>query len=58
MELHAAEERELKPIAKLVDWAVTSVEPGLMGIGPVSAVNKLYERTGLSTEQMDVIELN
>jgi acetyl-CoA C-acetyltransferase len=48
----------LKPIAKLVDWAVTGVEPGLMGIGPVSAVKKLYERTGLSTEQMDVIELN
>ena len=58
MELHAAEERGLKPIAKLVDWAVTGVEPGLMGIGPVSAVKKLYERTGLSTEQMDVIELN
>jgi acetyl-CoA C-acetyltransferase len=58
MELHAAEEHGLKPIAKLVDWAVTGVEPGLMGIGPVSAVHKLYERTGLSTEQMDVIELN
>lgn len=58
MELHAAEERGLKPIAKLVDSAVTGVEPGLMGIGPVSAVRKLYERTGLSTEQMDVIEAN
>jgi acetyl-CoA C-acetyltransferase len=58
MELHAAEERGLKPIAKLVDSAVTGVEPGLMGIGPVSAVKKLYERTGLSTAQMDVIELN
>ena len=58
MELHAAEDRGLKPIAKLVDWAVTGVEPGLMGIGPVSAVKKVYERTGLSTEQMDVIELN
>jgi acetyl-CoA C-acetyltransferase len=58
MELHAAEERGLKPIAKLVDWAVTGVEPGLMGIGPVSAVEKLYERTGLSTKQMDVVELN
>lgn len=58
MELHAAQERGLKPIAKLVDWAVTGVEPGLMGIGPVSAVKKVYERSGLSTEQMDVIELN
>ncbi len=58
MESHAAADRGLKPMAKLVDWAVTGVEPGLMGIGPVSAVKKLYERTGLSTAQMDVIELN
>ena len=49
MEVHAAEERGLKPMAKLIDYAVTGVEPGLMGIGPVSAVRKLYERTGLCT---------
>jgi acetyl-CoA C-acetyltransferase len=58
MELHAAEERGLKPIAKLIDYAVTGVEPGVMGIGPVSAVKKLYERTGLSNDQIDVFEAN
>jgi acetyl-CoA C-acetyltransferase len=58
MEQHAAEERGLKPMAKLIDYAVTGVDPALMGIGPVSAVRKLYERTGLSTDQMDVIEAN
>jgi acetyl-CoA C-acetyltransferase len=58
MELHAAEERGLKPIARLIDYAVAGVEPGLMGIGPVSAVKKLYARTGLCTCQMDVIEAN
>jgi acetyl-CoA C-acetyltransferase len=58
MERHAAEERGLKPIARLVDYAVAGVEPGVMGIGPVPAVRKLYKRTGLSNDQMDVIEAN
>jgi acetyl-CoA C-acetyltransferase len=58
MERHAAEERGLKPMARLVDYAVTGVEPGVMGIGPVSAVRKLYQRTGLSNKQIDVFEAN
>ncbi|HXS77242.1 MAG TPA: acetyl-CoA C-acyltransferase family protein [Terracidiphilus sp.] len=58
MEERAAAERGLKPMARLVDYAVTGVEPSLMGIGPVSAVRKLYERTGLTNDDMDVIEAN
>jgi acetyl-CoA C-acetyltransferase len=58
MELHVAEERGLKPIARLVDYAVTGCEPGFMGIGPVSAVKKLFQKTGLTTEQIDVFEVN
>ena len=58
MEARAAEERGLKPIAKLIDYAVTGVEPGVMGIGPVSAVKKLYERTGLNNDKIDVFEAN
>jgi len=58
MERRAAEKRGLKPMAALVDYVVTGVEPKVMGIGPVSAVRRLFERTGLSKEQMDVIELN
>ena len=58
MEGRAAEERGLKPIARLVDYAVTGVEPGYMGIGPVSAVKKLFEKTGLTAEQIDVFEVN
>lgn len=58
MEWSAAEERGLKPMAVLVDYVVTGVDPKVMGIGPISAVRKLFERTGLTTEQMDVIELN
>jgi acetyl-CoA C-acetyltransferase len=37
---------------------VAGVEPGVMGIGPVPAVRKLYKRTGLSNAQMDVFEAN
>jgi acetyl-CoA C-acetyltransferase len=58
MERTAAEERGLKPIARLLDYALAGVEPALMGAGPIPAVRKLYNRTGLTTDQMDVIELN
>jgi acetyl-CoA C-acetyltransferase len=58
MEKQAAEDRGLKPVAKLIDYAVTGVEPGIMGIGPVSAVRRLYERTGLSNDDIDVFEAN
>ncbi|HEY1213434.1 MAG TPA: beta-ketothiolase BktB [Bryobacteraceae bacterium] len=58
MERRAAEERGLTPLAKLVDYTVTGVEPGLMGIGPVSAVRRLLQRTGLTIDQIDVFEVN
>ncbi len=46
------------PLARIVGTSAAGVEPRLMGIGPVPAVRKLLERTGLTLEQMDVIELN
>lgn len=49
---------ELRPIARLVGYASAAVEPRIMGMGPVPAVEKVYKRTGLSTKDMDVIELN
>lgn len=58
MERKAAEDRGLKPMARLVDYTVAGVEPAIMGVGPISAVRRLYQRTGLNTEAMDVIELN
>lgn len=48
----------LKPMAKVVDWTVVGVSPEVMGIGPVPAVKKLLERTGLSLADIDLIELN
>jgi acetyl-CoA acyltransferase len=48
----------LTPIAKIVAWASAGVEPRVMGIGPVSASQKVLRRARLTIEQMDVIELN
>ena len=58
MDRAAAEERGLKPLARLVDYAISGVDPSVMGIGPVSAVQMLYERTGLSNDEIDVFEVN
>lgn len=49
---------QLKPMARVVGMASAGVEPRIMGIGPAPAVRKVLAQTGLSLEQMDVIELN
>jgi acetyl-CoA acyltransferase len=48
----------LTPRARILGMAVAGVPPRVMGVGPVPAVKKLLQRTGLRLEQMDVIELN
>lgn len=58
MEAQAAASQGLRPLARLIGYAHAGVDPQYMGIGPVPAVRKLMERTGLSVKQMDVIELN
>ncbi|MFY0622255.1 MAG: 3-oxoadipyl-CoA thiolase [Pelagimonas sp.] len=54
----AMEKNALKPLARVVGMASAGVAPRVMGIGPVPATRKVLERTGLTIEQMDVIELN
>lgn len=54
----AAERLGLRPLARLVSWSVTGVEPGRMGIGPVSATARALERAGLKLADIDLIELN
>ena len=53
-----AEAQGLKPLARLVGYAHAGVDPDFMGMGPVPSTRKLMERTGLTLEQMDVIEIN
>jgi acetyl-CoA C-acetyltransferase len=54
----AAKQHGLKPLARIVGMATAGVAPRVMGIGPVPAVQKLLRQTGLTLEQMDLIELN
>jgi len=54
----AARERGLAAEARLVDWATIGVAPDLMGIGPVPAIRKLLQRTGLTVADIDYFEIN
>ncbi|MEQ8736891.1 MAG: beta-ketothiolase BktB [Rhodospirillaceae bacterium] len=58
MEEEAAARVGAKPIARLVGYAHAAVDPSEMGIGPVPAVQRLLQKTGLSIQDMDVIESN
>ena len=53
-----AKEYGLAPIAKVIGFSVIGVEPDLMGIGPLYAIPRLFERTGLNIKDVDLIELN
>ncbi len=54
----AVDERGLKPIGRLAGWAVTGVEPKLMGMGPVPATRRLLAAAGLTLNAIDLIEVN
>ena len=53
-----ARARGFKPIAKIVGWASAGVDPRIMGIGPVPAIARLKQRTGLGIEDFDLVEIN
>jgi len=47
-----------KPLARILSYASTGVDPAVMGIGPVPAVRKVLERAGLKADDIDLFELN
>jgi acetyl-CoA C-acetyltransferase len=53
-----AEKRGLKPMGRLVAYSYSGVDPKLMGMGPVPAVQKLLAKTGLKLDDIDVFEVN
>jgi acetyl-CoA acyltransferase len=53
-----AQELGLRPIARLVAYAVAGVPPEIMGIGPVEAIPKALRQAGLALGDMDLVELN
>ena len=58
MERAAAEKKGLKPMARLLSYAHSGVDPKIMGIGPVPAVKTALERAGLKVSDIDLIESN
>ena len=58
MERELAARRGLQPLGRLVAYSYAGVDPRYMGIGPVPAVRRLLDKTGLGVDDFDVIELN
>ena len=48
----------MKPLARVVNWFYTGVDPSIMGIGPVPAIKGALQRAGLSLKDMNRVEVN
>lgn len=57
-ERKALEAAGVKPMARLVDWAIIGVPPRIMGCGPVPAIGQLLQRQGMSVKDVDYYEIN
>ena len=53
-----AKERGVKPLGRIVSWAVAGVDPSIMGIGPVPSTRKALQLAGMKLEQIDRVEVN
>jgi acetyl-CoA C-acetyltransferase len=58
MTLAEAKKRGITPLARIVSWATTGVDPSIMGTGPISASKKALERAGWTIGDLDLIEAN
>ena len=58
MEANAAKKAGAKPMARLVAYAHAGVDPQVMGLGPIPAVKRVFEKSGLKPADMDVVESN
>ncbi|WP_415278335.1 acetyl-CoA C-acetyltransferase [Candidatus Pelagibacter sp. Uisw_094] len=58
MSREEAELRGIEPLAKVVSWSTCGVEPSLMGLGPIMAVNIALEKAGWKIEDIDLFEVN
>lgn len=54
----AASEFNLKPLARLVGYSTVGVDPSIMGIGPVPAIQNVLKVCGLSMDKIDLVEIN
>jgi acetyl-CoA C-acetyltransferase len=58
MSVETAKRQNIKPLARLVAYAHAGVDPQLMGLGPIPAVRRVFEKAGLKPADMDLIESN
>ena len=58
MTLAEAKKRGITPLARIVSWATTGVDPSIMGTGPISASKKALEKAGWTINDLDLIEAN
>ena len=56
--LEEAEKKSIKPLAKIVSWASVGVDPSLMGLGPIKAVEEAVKKAKWSLEDIDLFEIN
>lgn len=54
----AVKKHGLKPIGKIISWAVSGVDPSIMGIGPVPAIKHALKRAQLTLDDIDIVEVN
>jgi len=58
MTLDEAEKKSMEPLAKIVSWASVGVEPSLMGLGPIDAINQAIKKADWKLEDIDLFEIN
>ena len=58
MSREEAERRSIEPLVKIVSWATCGVEPSLMGLGPIPAVNMALQKANWRIEDVDLFEIN
>jgi acetyl-CoA C-acetyltransferase len=58
MSAEEAKKRGVKPLARIVSWATSGVDPSIMGTGPIPASKKALEKAGWKIEDLDLIEAN
>ena len=58
MSRERAEALGLKPMATFLSFALSGVEPEIMGVGPVKAIPKALKMAGISQDQVDLFEIN
>ncbi|MBD9389479.1 acetyl-CoA C-acetyltransferase [Agrobacterium sp. AGB01] len=55
---NAAQQRDIRPLARIVSWATAGVDPSIMGTGPIPASRKALAKAGWSTSDLGLVEAN